>query len=47
MPYSNFTFDSVRETFQLETVQTRGTFSDTEPVKPSAYLTDALTSLSP
>ena len=42
MPYSNFTFDSVRETFQLETVQTRGTFSDTEPVEPSAYLTEGL-----
>ena len=42
MPYSHFTFDSVRETFQLETVQSRGLFSDTEPVEPSAYLTEGL-----
>lgn len=42
MPYGNFTFDSVREAFQLETVQSRGLFSDTEPVEPSAYLVEGL-----
>lgn len=42
MPYSNFTFDSVRETFQLESVQSRGIFSDSEPVEPSAYLVEGL-----
>lgn len=42
MPYSNFTFDSVREAFQLETVQSRGIFSAIEPVEPSAYLVEGL-----
>ncbi len=42
MPYSHFTFDSVRETFQLETVLSRGIFSDIEPVAPSAHLTEGL-----
>lgn len=42
MPYSNFTFDSVRETFQLESFQSRGIFSDSEPVEPSAYLVEGL-----
>ena len=42
MPYGNFTFDSVREAFQLETVQSRCLFSDTEPVEPSAYLVEGL-----
>ena len=34
MAYSNFTLETVRKTFQLETVQSIGIFSDIEPVSP-------------
>ena len=34
MAYSNFTLETVRETFQLETVQSIGIFSDIAPVSP-------------
>lgn len=42
MAYSNFTLETVRETFQLEMVQSPGIFSETERVEPSAELTKAL-----
>jgi hypothetical protein len=42
MAYSNFTLETVRETFQLEMVQSTGLFSKTERVEPSAELTKAL-----
>ena len=34
MAYSNFTLETVRKAFQLETVQSIGIFSDIEPVSP-------------
>ena len=34
MAYSNFTLETVRENFQLETVQSLGIFSDLAPVRP-------------
>ncbi len=34
MAYSNFTLESVRKNFQLETVQSLGVFSDIAPVSP-------------
>ena len=34
MAYSNFTLETVRKTFQLETVQSIGIFFDIEPVSP-------------
>ncbi len=42
MAYSNFTLETVRKAFQLETVQSVGMFSETERVEPSAELTKAL-----
>ena len=42
MAYSNFTLEAVRTTFGLETVESAGTFSEIEPVAPSAHLTTAL-----
>ena len=42
MAYSNFTLETVRETFQLETFQSVGIFSETERVEPSVELTKAL-----
>ena len=42
MAYSNFTFDSVREMFALEAVQTIGLFSCIEPVAPTPLLTSVL-----
>ena len=42
MAYSNFTFDSVREMFALEAVQTIGLFSCIEPVDPTPLLTSVL-----
>ena len=38
MAYSNFTLDSVRETFHLEQVNAPGIFAGIEPVEPSAHL---------
>ena len=42
MAYSNFTLETVRKAFQLETVQSVGMFSETERIEPSAELTKAL-----
>ena len=42
MAYSSFTFDSVREMFALEAVQTKGLFSGIEPVAPTPLLTSVL-----
>ena len=42
MAYSNFTLETARKAFQLETVQSVGMFSETERVEPSAELTNAL-----
>ena len=42
MAYTEFTLESVQKTFQLETVQAVGIFSEIEPVVPSAYLTTGL-----
>lgn len=42
MAYSNFTLETVREAFQLETVQAIGIFSETSRVEPSVELTKAL-----
>lgn len=38
MSYSNFTLETVREKFQLETVESANIFADIEPVPPSAAL---------
>ena len=38
MAYSNFTLETVREKFQLETVESANIFADIEPVPPSAAL---------
>ncbi|MDE0555142.1 MAG: hypothetical protein OXI24_13045 [Candidatus Poribacteria bacterium] len=38
MAYSNFTLETVREKFQLETVESANIFSDIEPVPPSEAL---------
>ena len=42
MAYSNFTLETVQKAFQLESVQTVGIFSETEPIEPSIELTKAL-----
>lgn len=42
MPYSNFTLEKVRETFQLETFEEADISSGIEPITPSAELTKAL-----
>ncbi len=42
MAYSNFTLETVQETFQLDTMGAIGLFSEIEPVVPSAYLTTGL-----
>ena len=42
MAYSNFTLETVREAFELQTVQSAGIFSETDGVEPSAELTKAL-----
>ena len=42
MAYSNFTLETVRETFQLEMVQSAGIFSETEQIEPSSELIKAL-----
>ena len=42
MAYSNFTLETVQKAFQLESVQTVGIFSETEPIEPSMELTKAL-----
>ena len=42
MAYSNFTLEAVQETFQLESIQSVGIFSETEPIEPSVELTKAL-----
>ena len=42
MAYSNFTLETVRKDFQLETVQAMGIFSDIEPVSPRAHFTSDL-----
>ena len=39
MAYSEFTFESVIPTFQLEKIDTAGLFADAETVVPSANLT--------
>ena len=38
MAYSNFTLETVREEFQLETIESANIFADTEPVPPSEEL---------
>ena len=38
MAYSNFTLETVREEFQLETIEAANIFADTEPVPPSEEL---------
>ena len=42
MAYSNFTLETVRKDFQLETVQSIGIFSNMEPVSPSELLATVL-----
>ena len=42
MAYSNFTLATVREKFKLETFRSVGSFSEIEPVTPSAELTKVL-----
>ena len=42
MPYSNFTLEKVRKTFQLEAFEEADISSDIKPVSPSAELTKAL-----
>ena len=42
MAYTNFTLETARKAFQLETVQSVGMFSETERVEPSTELTKAL-----
>ena len=42
MAYSEFTLETAQKTFQLDTVQSVGIFSEIEPVPPSAYLTTGL-----
>jgi hypothetical protein len=42
MAYSNFTLETVREAFELQTIQSAGIFSETDGVEPSAELTKAL-----
>ncbi len=42
MAYSNFTLATVREKFKLETFRSVGSFSQIEPVVPSAELTKVL-----
>ena len=42
MTYSNFTLEAVQEAFQLESIQSVGIFSETEPIEPSVELTKAL-----
>ena len=47
MAYSNFTLETVKKTFQLETVRSLGLFSEIEPVEPSTYLTMGLARKAP
>ena len=47
MAYSNFTLAMVRQAFNLQTVQSIGLFSQTEPVEPSETLTRALAKKAP
>ena len=47
MAYSNFTLETVQKTFQLDTVLSKGLFSEIEPVMPSAYLTTGLEKKAP
>ena len=47
MPYSNFTFDSVQETFDLGILQVIGVFAEAEPVVPSEYLSAGLAKKAP
>ena len=42
MAYSNFTLEAAQEAFQLESIQSVGIFSETEPIEPSVELTKAL-----
>ena len=42
MAYSNFTLETVQQTFQLEKIESTDIFSDIEPVAPSADLTKEL-----
>ena len=42
MAYSNFTLQTVRETFDLAEVDTANLFSDSEPIDPSELLTAVL-----
>ena len=42
MAYSNFTLETVQEAFQLESIQSVGIFSETEPIEPSVELIKAL-----
>ena len=42
MAYSNFTLETVRKDFQLETVQSIGIFSNIEPVSPRDHFTSDL-----
>ena len=43
MAYSNFTLQTVRETFDLEETDTAHLFADSEPMSPSELLTAVLT----
>ena len=47
MAYSDFTLESVVQTFQLEIIETVDLFSEIEPVTPSEYLTTALEKKAP
>ena len=42
MAYSNFTLETVREQFQLETIESANIFADIEPVPPSEALVTEL-----
>ena len=47
MPYSNFTFDSVQETFDLGILQVIGIFAEAAPIVPSEYLSAGLAKKAP
>ena len=47
MSYSNWTLESVVQTFQLQKIDTAGLFSEIEPITPSEYLATGLAKKAP
>ena len=47
MAYSNFTLESVRSAFELETVESIDRFAEIEPVTPSSHFTEELRKKAP